>query len=187
MSLPKNKFILDATAGFRMMWFNKKHPNAIYLDIRPECEPDIVGDFRDLKQFPDETFRLVVFDPPHLLSAKNGNPLAHDMGRRFGCLHYETWPLDLKRGLDECWRVLKPFGVLILKWNDARLPSNRIIDLAPEKPLFYQISSVRHKKGSKSGSAEIRTLWFCFMKIPEQPKEPARCWWRKRSRRNKQT
>lgn len=52
--MTEDKFILDATAGFRMMWFNKHHPNAIYLDQRPECEPDIVGDFRDLKQFPEQ-------------------------------------------------------------------------------------------------------------------------------------
>jgi hypothetical protein len=67
-----DKFILDATAGFRMMWLNKKHPNTIYLDQRPECEPDIVGDFRDLKQFPDESFRLIVFDPQHAGSQEQG-------------------------------------------------------------------------------------------------------------------
>ena len=30
------KFILDVTCGGRSMWFNKKHPNAIYTDIREE-------------------------------------------------------------------------------------------------------------------------------------------------------
>lgn len=85
----KDKFILDATAGYRMMWFNKQHPNCIYLDQRPECEPDIVGDFRDLKQFADENFRLIIFDPPHILETSvshNSNIL-----RDFGFLRRETW------------------------------------------------------------------------------------------------
>lgn len=41
-----DKFILDATAGFRQMWFNKQHPNTVYLDQRPECEPDQIKTFR---------------------------------------------------------------------------------------------------------------------------------------------
>ncbi len=32
----KNKFILDACCGGRMMWFNKKHPNVLYIDNRKE-------------------------------------------------------------------------------------------------------------------------------------------------------
>lgn len=32
----KDKIILDACCGPRMMWFNKHHPSAIYMDIRRE-------------------------------------------------------------------------------------------------------------------------------------------------------
>ena len=32
------KFILDACCSGRMMWFNKKHPNATYIDIRKESK-----------------------------------------------------------------------------------------------------------------------------------------------------
>lgn len=31
-----DKIILDACCGSRMFWFNKKHPNAIFADIRDE-------------------------------------------------------------------------------------------------------------------------------------------------------
>lgn len=88
----EEKFILDATAGYRMMHFNKKHPNVLYLDQRPECEPDVVGDFTDLSQFPNNTFQLVIFDPPHFV--KNHHGLAPDTGiaRRFGALNVETCP-----------------------------------------------------------------------------------------------
>jgi len=160
------KFILDATAGFRMMWFNKHHPNCIYLDQRPECEPDIVGDFRDLKQFPDGTFRLVVFDPPHMT---RGDDASHDaeMLKSYGFLRPEGWQKDLYRAFNELWRVLKPYGVLVFKWNTESIESNRILALVPEKPLFFQITTNQNKL-LKSGKAHVKTLWFCFMKIPKE-------------------
>lgn len=162
------KFILDATAGYRMMWFNKHHPNALYIDQRPECEPDTITDFTNLKEFADNSFKLIVFDPPHLVN--NGNGLAPNIAnaRRFGALNCETWQKDLKQAFKEFFRVLQNYGILVFKWNNARIPSSEIIKLSPVPPLFYQISSNRKKKGAKSGSDEIRTLWFCFMKIPEE-------------------
>ena len=70
------KYILDACCGSRMFWFDRQQKNTVYMDNREFedtlCDgrrlivkPDIVGDFRQIP-FPDETFRLVVFDPPHL-------------------------------------------------------------------------------------------------------------------------
>ena len=60
-----------------MMWFDKRNPQAVFMDIRDEehilCDgrslevhPDVIGDFRSIP-FEDATFRLVVFDPPHLV------------------------------------------------------------------------------------------------------------------------
>ena len=167
--MKESKFILDATAGFRMMWYNKKHPNCIYLDQRPECEPDIVGDFRDLNQFKDETFKLIVFDPPHIIrmGASNAN-----MQREFGKLEPETWQGDLKKAFNELWRVLAPYGILIFKWSNRYIPSDKVIKLAPEKPLFYQVSA--NKKIGSSGKRirRVHTLWFCFMKIPKKERKP---------------
>lgn len=75
------KKILDTTCGSRTIWFNKSHPAAIYCDARDEeytgiwkstnrdsertcvVHPDIQCDFTDLP-FLDNTFSLVVFDPP---------------------------------------------------------------------------------------------------------------------------
>lgn len=70
------KKILDATCGSKMMWFDKQNPNVVYADKRTEkhilCDgrileilPDIEMDFTNMP-FEDETFSLVVFDPPHL-------------------------------------------------------------------------------------------------------------------------
>ena len=76
--------ILDATCGSRTIWFTKDNPNCLYIDKRVEhgtriwkstkndserridVEPDIVADFTQLP-FPDKSFYLVVFDPPHLV------------------------------------------------------------------------------------------------------------------------
>lgn len=77
-----DKYILDMTCGGRSIWFVKDHPNAVFFDQRVEdfaqffgsskkserhisVHPDVVGDFRHLP-FPDESFHLVVFDPPIL-------------------------------------------------------------------------------------------------------------------------
>ena len=171
----ENKFILDATAGFRMMWFNKRHPNCIYLDQRPECEPDIVGDFRDLKQFPDETFKMIVFDPPFW----KGNSHANLWVRQYGLLNAETWQSDLKQGVKELWRILKPYGVLFGKWSNYQIPSTEFLKLFPVDPLVYQVTAAYGLKAKKRASDEeklstrhieekVKTLWFCFMKIPEQ-------------------
>ena len=77
--MSETKIILDACCGSRMSWFDKENPLALFADIRDEehilCDgrtlkvhPDIVSDFTDMP-FLDESFKLVVFDPPHLLKA----------------------------------------------------------------------------------------------------------------------
>jgi len=162
------KFILDATAGFRQMWYDKQQPNTIYLDARPECEPDIVCDFRDLKQFEDEKFRLIIFDPPHMIKKYLHNNT--NTARKYGLLEPDTWASDIKQASRELWRVLKTFGILLFKWNTQYLPANKVADLFPVKPLIYQVSATSSKYKTKTGKHEIqkvRTVWFCFMKIPE--------------------
>ncbi len=75
------KFILDVCCGLRAFWFNKKHPNTIYLDnrrrkkgfddFRPNfsINPDRIIDFRKLP-YKDKSFKLVVMDPPHIIAKK---------------------------------------------------------------------------------------------------------------------
>ncbi len=161
------KFILDATAGFRMMWFDKHHPNCLYLDERPECEPDIIGDYRNLSQFKDGQFKVILFDPPHIIKSNavcNSNTL-----RAFGYLNAETWQSDLKKAFTELWRVLADYGVLIFKWNNCSISSAEVLKLIPFKPLVYNVSGQKQKKlNKKSSTRKLRTLWFCFMKIPEE-------------------
>lgn len=73
------KLILDPCCGSRMFWFDQENPHVFFGDIRQEdhilCDqrklhinPDQIMDFRNLP-FPDKSFKLVVFDPPHLIKA----------------------------------------------------------------------------------------------------------------------
>lgn len=64
-----------------MFWFDKNNPDVLFIDKRSETvtakdrdkvrtievKPDIIADFTDLP-FKDESFYMVVFDPPHLKS-----------------------------------------------------------------------------------------------------------------------
>ena len=152
------KRILDACCGSRMCWFDRDNSETIFMDIRQEytklCDgrtleviPDVVGDFRDMP-FKANSFRLVLFDPPHLLHLGKSSWLAKKYGRLF-----PTWEDDIKQGFDECMRVLKPNGVLVFKWNEQQIPTGRIIEIIGKQPLF----------GHTSGKGQ-HTVWMCFMK-----------------------
>ena len=161
----KDKFILDACCGNKYMWTNKNHPNTIYIDVRKEVKgfddnrknvevnPDIVADFRKLP-FKDKKFKLVVWDPPHLL----GKNYESRMTKRYGFLLADSWRSDFKKGFSELWRVLEDYGILIFKFNDFSLNFKKVLALFPEDPLF----SNTYSKNKTS-----TTKWFTFMKIPK--------------------
>ncbi len=165
ISLNADKRILDATCGSRTMWFNKQHPNAVYCDQRKEVffnlwksannksernciiDPDVQCDFTRLP-FEDESFSLVVFDPPHLINAKETAWLV----KKYGKLD-EDWPQMLHDGFVECMRVLKTDGVLIFKLSEYDIPDDKVWKAIGQRPLFG------HHSGKKS-----KTFWGCFMK-----------------------
>lgn len=167
------KFILDASCGGRMFWYNKHHPHAIYIDHRVampghcdhrkghSVQPDVVMDFRSLS-YMDKSFKLVVWDPPHFKGLGENSWMA----KKYGTLNKDTWRVDLKKGFDECWRVLEDYGVLIVKWSteggdvhrSRSIPVSEVLKVFGREPLFG------HLTGSKSN-----TKWMTFMKIPEEP------------------
>lgn len=104
------------------------------------------GDSREL--MPKLPRGLVVTDPPHIVnSSANGN-----VAKYYGVLHGD-WREELRKGFAECFRVLKPNGTLIFKWNECSIPVREILALTPEKPLFG------HKTGKLS-----KTHWVAFLK-----------------------
>lgn len=152
------KRILDACCGSRMCWFDKKNPEALFMDIRQEtttlCDgrtleinPDVVGDFRNMP-FDNESFHIVLFDPPHLKNLGKSSWMSKKYGRLL-----PSWEDDIKQGFDECMRVLKPNGTLIFKWNEQQIPIRKIIEIVGKSPLF----------GNRTGKKD-KTIWMCFIK-----------------------
>lgn len=149
------KKILDACCGSRMFWFDKENKDVIFMDHREledtlcdgralKVKPDIVADFRKIP-FEDNSFYLVVFDPPHLLKIGESSYMA----KKYGKLT-DNWEEDLKQGFKECMRVLKKNGVLIFKWNEQQIKLKAVLDIIDFKPLF--------------GNRRDKTHWLCFMK-----------------------
>lgn len=64
--------ILDLSAGNRAIWFDKNHPLATFLDKRPEVNPTIVCDTRDIPESVGKDFDLIVWDPLFGHLVKNG-------------------------------------------------------------------------------------------------------------------
>ena len=105
------------TCGSRTIWFRKNEPHTIYCDIRDEewegvfgtaknhntlkIHPDIKCSFTNLP-FEDESFNLVVFDPPHLQNLTQSSWMRKEYGSLDG-----DWKPIIHKGFDECMRVLK--------------------------------------------------------------------------------
>lgn len=140
------KPILDACCGSRMFWFDKENPAVLFCDNREasfsrswgeydsvrhiEIHPDMVCDFTALP-FLDKSFKLVVFDPPHLKHVGETSWLAMKYGRLD-----DNWPEMLRDGFSECMRVLDDYGTLIFKWNEYQIPTRKVIEAIGQQPLF---------------------------------------------------
>lgn len=153
--------ILDVCCGGKMFYFNKSDPRITFCDIREiettlcdgrkfEVKPDIIADFTDLP-FCDNSFSMIVFDPPHLIKSAEGDPTGYQM-IKYGCLR-KDWKKVISKGFQECFRVLKNGGFLIFKWNETDIKVNEILSLTDKHPVFG------HKSGKRSN-----THWICFMK-----------------------
>jgi hypothetical protein len=150
-----------------MMWFNRQNPNVVFGDRRSEAitvsdrsrgnasgtrtiiiAPDTLMDFRDMP-FADGAFKLIAFDPPHLVHAGPKSWLAAKYGKLGN-----DWREDLRKGFSECFRVLSSDGVLVFKWNETQVKLSEVLALTPHQPLFG------HTSGKRAG-----THWITFMKL----------------------
>lgn len=157
--------VLDPCCGSKMMWFEKNNQNVVFGDIRSETltvtdksrgnktgirilqiEPDTLMDFRQIP-FSDESFKLVVFDPPHLIHAGSRSWLAAKYGKLSN-----NWQDDLRKGFAECFRVLASDGVLVFKWNETQIKLREVLTLTNHQPLFG------HTSGRKG-----MTHWLVFI------------------------
>lgn len=103
-----------------MFWFDKNNPDCLFMDKRRETltakdgdkirtieiNPDVIADFTDMP-FKDNSFYMVVFDPPHMKSLGENSWMAKKYGRLS-----DNWQEVIREGFKECMRVLKPNGSL---------------------------------------------------------------------------
>ena len=159
------KTILDVTCGDRTIWFQKNEPHTLYCDKRREewicdskvkrhlrIDPNVICDFTSLP-FDDDSFSLVVFDPPHVENLAESSWLRKEYGSLDG-----DWKPMIRKGFEECMRVLKPDGVLVFKWSDISISTREILNVIGQEPLFG------HRSGKK-----MNTHWMCFMKFEDCP------------------
>ncbi len=156
--------VLDACCGSRMFWFDREDERAVFMDTRQEShelkdksskggsrmlvvDPDMRADFTALP-FANESFSLVVFDPPHLI----GNGRSGWLAKKYGKLEV-NWRDDLRAGFAECFRVLKGDGTLVFKWSEEDIAVSQIVSLTPYKPLF----------GNRCGK-RAKSHWIVFLK-----------------------
>ena len=98
--------------------------------------------------FRDESFYLIIFDPPHMTSLGANSWLAKKYGKLLS-----DWKTQIQGGFDECWRVLKPGGTLVFKWNETDVRLADVLELAPSSPAF----------GHTTGR-QAKTIWATFFK-----------------------
>jgi hypothetical protein len=116
--LNKDMVILDPTYGLGRWWTQWQPKKLLMSDIKPNGIVPIVTQ-TDFLYLPwcGHTFDCVAFDPPYKL---NGTP-DPQVDKRYGVDVISTWRgrHDLIReGMEECVRVLKSKGILLLKCMD---------------------------------------------------------------------
>lgn len=162
-----SKKVLDATTGGKHIWKgeHKDADRVVFMDRRAVSEgdieqqpnwsvaPDVKADFRELP-FQDGSFDLICFDPPHRVTDGGMEAITGIIETKYGALRAESWQSDLVEGFKELWRVLRPGGVLTLKWNDAMRENGEVLELLPETPLY----------GTNSAKRTTETQWWVFHK-----------------------
>lgn len=159
--------VLDVCCGPRSFWFDKHDDRALFVDKRREThaidyapstkgrspivvDPDVLADFTALP-FDDESFSIVVFDPPHATRSK----ALGFVTKRYGVLSGD-WRTMLAHGFRECFRVLKSGGALVFKWGENDVVVSEVLALSPHRPLF----------GHKTSKT---TVWAVFIKPDGAP------------------
>ena len=126
------KLVLDACCGGKMFYFDKNDDRVLFQDIRNfettlcdgrtfSVHPDVQADFTDMP-YSDNSFSMVVFDPPHLLRNVGKsefadiygslNPKATPTGYqqiKYGALQNSNWRDMIRDGFTETrkTRILK--------------------------------------------------------------------------------
>ena len=104
---PEAQDALDVTYGSGNFWKGEQHIDVIAHDLNPSRAPHGEMDFRDLR-YGDQSFDVVLFDPPHMADAGEESVL----GERFGSYSNDELKNVVQEGAREAWRV-SYLGVVI--------------------------------------------------------------------------
>lgn len=152
--------IIDVCCGSKMFWVDRNNKHVVFCDIRSEshilCDgrkleinPDVICDFTNLP-FADQSMKVVVFDPPHLvkLGVKSW------MALKYGILPPD-WKNLIAKGFSECWRVCEDYGIIIFKWNESQIKESDVVKAVGKN----------YTMGHRSGKGN-KTIHMIFIKTP---------------------
>ena len=143
-----NQFrIVDLSAGNRAVWYNKAHPNALFIDIRPEMNPSLVADTRNLVGLVEPGVDLFVFDPPHVNFGANA-----EMSKTYGWHTTDAIRDIITRTAEEAYRLGRPNALMAFKWNDHDQRLEKVLALMAVwwEPLFGHKVAMRTKHASST-------------------------------------
>lgn len=145
--------ILDMSAGARAVWFNKSHPDTLFLDIRPQVKPDIVCDTRELPAEVGTDYDLIVFDPPHKNFGANSNT-----AKNYG--HHTSAEIRdiIRRSAGEAHRVSKPGALMAFKWSTGDFKLATALGLMSDhwEALFGHGVNHQQKRGNATSWVMLR-------------------------------
>ena len=156
---------LDITAGNRHMWTSKrgKRPPVddecvVFLDVERELKvsPDIFADNRHLP-IRDAVVDTIVYDPPHwnFGTSFHGDPKESEGSFWGNFKNGKNLRRLLAGGARESNRVLRPGGMLILKWCEARFTYEEV-------SVFFTWAFIQVGVDvwpSMSNRSKIRSMW----------------------------
>lgn len=157
------------------MWQHKTCQDIIYLDMERKLrnKPTLFADNTNTP-FLLKTFDTIFYDPPHDWGGSDEvNPTYSLEEKRWAQKHkpfaftYYGWDkyktrvqllTHVYKAQKEFMRILKDDGLLWFKWNEMRIPLNRILACFTEwnTLMTLQVNDVSHTAG------EHQTYWIVF-------------------------
>lgn len=121
--LSHDQRILDPTWGEGKFWtkWDPLPPRLVACDLNPAKSP--IGypiDFTCMP-FSDHEFDAITFDPPYQLNGTSTGKGSSAKDAQYGVDQYMPVAARhelIRHGMSECWRVLAPGGILLVKCQD---------------------------------------------------------------------
>jgi len=139
--------ILHACCGRRLFWYNKNHPDVIYIDIRAAVNPDRIMDCT-ATNFKDNYFDFIVFDPPHCSYSENNKGIFKE---KYGGFPAAKTRFFIKKAFIEFKRILKKDGLVVFKWNTHSQKLAVILSMIEDfEVLFGHLTAHKTKSSSQT-------------------------------------